>query len=131
MLRPHVGRVLAAIGSVDAAVADIRGGIPRVRVAAFGTAPSSFAPGAGRDLRRSHPDVVIEIVQFETKEAIECLHAGAADMALVHYMPDRGPRGAPRRGGARVRGDRKRRRPRVAEAPERRGHAVNLLARDR
>src|SRR5918994_5933356 len=34
-LRPHVERVLAAVGAAEGAVEDLRGGRPRLRVAAF------------------------------------------------------------------------------------------------
>src|SRR5919107_133986 len=54
-LRPHAERVLAALGGAEAAVADLRGGVPRLRLAAFGSALSSFVPAAVRELRRAHP----------------------------------------------------------------------------
>ena len=86
-LRPHVERVLSALGAAEALVADLRGGIPRLRLAAFPSALSSFVPAAVRDLRRSHRDVVVEALQLETLEAIERLRSGAADIAVVHYIP--------------------------------------------
>src|SRR5918998_1955844 len=43
-LRPHVERVLAALGAADAVVQDLRGGVPRLRLAAFPSALSSFVP---------------------------------------------------------------------------------------
>src|SRR5919199_3794037 len=45
-LRPHVERVLAAVGGAEAAVADARGETPRLRLAAFPSALSSFVPTA-------------------------------------------------------------------------------------
>ena len=87
LLRPHVERVLAALGGVDAAVEDLRGGTPRLRVAAFPSALSSFVPRAVRDLRRGHAQVVVQILQLETHEAVERVRGGEADLAVVHHMP--------------------------------------------
>jgi DNA-binding transcriptional LysR family regulator len=86
-LRPHVERVLAALGGAEAAVEDLRGGTPRLRLAAFPSALSSFVPAAVRDMRRAHPQLVVQVLQFETQEAVERLRGGAADLAVVHHMP--------------------------------------------
>ncbi len=86
-LRPHVQRVLAALGGADAAVEDLRGGTPRLRLAAFPSALSSFVPAAVRDLRRAHPQLVVQVLQLETHEAVERLRGGDADLAVVHHMP--------------------------------------------
>jgi DNA-binding transcriptional LysR family regulator len=87
LLRPHVDRVLAALGGVEAAVADLRGGTPRLRLAAFPSALSSFVPAAVRDLRRAHGQLAVQVLQLETQEAVERLRGGDADLALVHHMP--------------------------------------------
>jgi DNA-binding transcriptional LysR family regulator len=87
LLRPHVDRVLAAIGGAEAALEDARGGMRRLRLAAFTSALSSFVPAAVRDLRRAHPDLVVQVLQLETQEAIERLRDGGADLAVVHHMP--------------------------------------------
>jgi DNA-binding transcriptional LysR family regulator len=86
-LRPHVERVLAELGGAEAALEELRGGTRRLRLAAFPSALSSFVPAAVRDVRRAHPDVVVHVLQFETKEAVERLLGGDADLAVVHYMP--------------------------------------------
>lgn len=86
-LRPHVARVLAELSGAQAAVEDLRGGLRRVRLAAFPSALSSFVPAAVRDVRRADPDVVIQVLQLETKEAVEQLRKGNADVAVVHHMP--------------------------------------------
>jgi DNA-binding transcriptional LysR family regulator len=86
LLRPHVERVLAAVGHAEAAVEDVRGGTPRLRLAAFPSALSSFVPAAVRDLRRAHPRL-IQVLQLETYEAVERLQGGDADLAVVHHMP--------------------------------------------
>jgi DNA-binding transcriptional LysR family regulator len=87
LLRPHVERVLAALGAAEAAVEELRGGTPRLRLTAFPSALSSFVATAVRDLRRTHSQLVIEVLQLETREAIERLRGGEADLAVVHYMP--------------------------------------------
>jgi|SRR5215218_4638622 len=86
-LRPHVERVLAAVGGAEAAVEDLRGGTPRLRLAAFPSALSSFVPRAVRDLRRRHSELVVQVLQLETHEAVERLRGGDADLAVVHHMP--------------------------------------------
>lgn len=86
-LRPQVDRVLAALSATDAVVEDLRGGVPRLRLAAFPSALSSFVPAAVRDLRRVYGDVVVQVLQVETHEAMERLRSGAADIAVVHYLP--------------------------------------------
>jgi DNA-binding transcriptional LysR family regulator len=68
-------------------VDDLRDGSSRLRVAAFTSALSSFVPAAVRDLRREHPGLVVQVTQVETREAIERLRSGDADVALVHHMP--------------------------------------------
>src|SRR5215208_5109644 len=52
-LRPHVDRVLGALGAADSVVEDLRGGVTRLRLAAFPSALASFVPAAVRDLRRT------------------------------------------------------------------------------
>jgi DNA-binding transcriptional LysR family regulator len=86
-LRPHVERVIAALGGAEAAVEDLRGGTPRVRLAAFPSALSSFVPTAVRDLRRTHPQLAVQVLQAETHEAVDRLRGGDADLAVVHHMP--------------------------------------------
>ncbi len=87
VLRPHVERVLAALGGADSAIEEVKGATLRVRLTAFPSALSSFVPAAVRDLRRAHPDLAVRVIQLETSEAIEHLRMGEADLALVHYMP--------------------------------------------
>jgi len=90
-LRPHVEGVLAALSAADALVEDLRGGVERLRVAAFPSALSSFVPAAVRELRRSHADVVVQITEAETQEASERVRAGAADLAVIHHLPGIAP----------------------------------------
>jgi DNA-binding transcriptional LysR family regulator len=86
-LRPHVDGVLAALGAADAVIDDLRGDIPRLRLAAFPSALSSFVPAAVRDLRRSHSEVVVQVLQLETHDAVERLRGGGADLAVIHHIP--------------------------------------------
>jgi DNA-binding transcriptional LysR family regulator len=87
ILRPHVERVLGALGGAEAAVEDVRGGMQRLRLAAFPSALSSFVPAAVRDLRRRHTDLTVQVLQLETAEAVERLRGGGADLVVVHHMP--------------------------------------------
>src|SRR5215218_6773383 len=48
---------------------------------------SSSVPRAVRDLRRTRDAVVVQVLQLETREAVEHLRGGAADIAVVHHMP--------------------------------------------
>jgi DNA-binding transcriptional LysR family regulator len=86
-LRPHIERVLADLSGAEAALEDLRGGTRRLRLAAFSSALSSFVPAAVRDARRADPNVMVHVLQLETREAVEHLRAGEADLAVVHYMP--------------------------------------------
>src|ERR687896_387385 len=86
-LRPHVERVLAALGGAEAALEDLRGGTARLRLAAFPSALSSFVPAAVRDLRRKRSQLVVQVLQLDTAEAVERVRAGGADLAVVHYIP--------------------------------------------
>jgi DNA-binding transcriptional LysR family regulator len=86
-LRPHVESVLSALGGAEAAVDDIRDGTARLRLAAFPSALSSFVPAAVRDLRREYSQLVVQVLQLETREAVEHLLGGDADLAVVHHMP--------------------------------------------
>ncbi len=74
-LRPHAERVLAAIAAAADAAEDVRGGVQRLRLAAFPSALSAFVPWAVRDLRRSQPEVLIQVTQLETHEAVAALRA--------------------------------------------------------
>jgi len=85
-LRPHAERVLAAVAAAADAAEDLRGAGERVRLAAFPSALSSFVPAAVRDLRRAQPEMVVQVTQLETHEAVEALRSGAADVAVVHHI---------------------------------------------
>jgi len=91
-LRPHADRVLAAIGDAQAALEEHAS--RRVRLAAFSSSLSTFVPSALRDLRRSDPDVVVRVLQVETREALDLLRAGEADLAVVHFFPGTAPEAA-------------------------------------
>jgi DNA-binding transcriptional LysR family regulator len=82
-LRPHANRILAAVTAAETALE--AGG--RLRLAAFPSALSSFVATAVRELRRTEPELVVQVLQCETLEAIDELARGAADLAVVHHMP--------------------------------------------
>jgi DNA-binding transcriptional LysR family regulator len=87
-LRRDVDRVLAAVARAEATLEDVRtGAAGRLRLAAFPSALSSFVAPAVRDLRRSAPDLVVQVLQLETREAVEELRRGGADLAIVHHLP--------------------------------------------
>src|SRR3954447_7490117 len=86
-LRQHVDQVLSALEGTEATVHDLRSGVLRLRLAAFGSSLSSFVPAAVRDLRRAHPELVVQVQQVETHEAVRRLRSGDADLAVVHHMP--------------------------------------------
>lgn len=86
-LRPHVERVLAAVGSAESVLGDLRSGALRLRLAAFPSALSAFMPAAVRDLRRRHPTLALQVYEQETREATERLRRGEVDVAVVHHMP--------------------------------------------
>jgi DNA-binding transcriptional LysR family regulator len=87
LLRPHAERVLAALGGAEATLEDLHSGTHRLRLAAFTSALSSFVPPAVRDLRRAHPQLVVQVLQLETREAIERLRGGGAELAVIHHLP--------------------------------------------
>jgi DNA-binding transcriptional LysR family regulator len=87
LLRPHAERVLAALGGAEATLEDLHSGTRRLRLAAFTSALSSFVPPAVRDLRRAHPQLVVQVLQLETHEAVERLRGGGAELAVVHHLP--------------------------------------------
>jgi DNA-binding transcriptional LysR family regulator len=87
LLRPHVEQVLAAVGSTEAAVDDLRSGAARLRLAAFPSALASFVPAAVREIRRAHQHLVVQVLQLEASEAIERLRSGEADVAVIDQMP--------------------------------------------
>ena len=87
LLRPQVEGVLAALGGAEAVLEELRAGTRHLRLAAFTSALSSFVPPAVRDLRRAHSELVVQVLQLETQEAVERLRDGDADLAVVHHMP--------------------------------------------
>ncbi len=86
-LLPHAQRVLAAVVGIEGALDDLHSGRRLIRLAAFTSALSSFVPAAVRDLRRANPGLVVRVLQVETREAIDRLRRGEADLAVVHHMP--------------------------------------------
>jgi DNA-binding transcriptional LysR family regulator len=89
LLRPHAERLLAGLAEADRAIDELRRRrLERVRVAAFGSALSTFVPPAVRGLRREHPGVVVALMESEPAEALGHLRTRGADLALVHHVLD-------------------------------------------
>ncbi|MBV9335849.1 MAG: LysR family transcriptional regulator [Solirubrobacterales bacterium] len=87
-LRPDVDRILAAVTAAESTLQGVQAGAPRrLRLAAFPSALASFVPTAMRELRRSEPELVVQVLQHETREALEVLRQGGADVAVVHHLP--------------------------------------------
>src|SRR5918998_3160741 len=64
LLRPRVDAVLAAIADVEAVMDDVRASTPRLRLGGFTNPLSVFLSAAVRDLRRSQPGIVVEVIQL-------------------------------------------------------------------
>ena len=87
-LRPDIDRVLQACTAAEGTLADLRAGATRrLRLASFPSALASFVPGALRRLRRGYPDLRVQVLQHETRDALELLARGGADLAVVHHLP--------------------------------------------
>jgi DNA-binding transcriptional LysR family regulator len=87
-LRPDIDRVLEACTAADATLAGLRAGITRrLRLASFPSGLASLVPGALRQLRREYPDLGVQVLQHETREALGLLTSGGADLAVVHHLP--------------------------------------------
>ena len=91
-LRPHADRVLAAVAAAQEALEEHAS--RRLRLAAFASSLSTFVPAALRDLQRGEPDLVVRVLQVETREALDLLGAGEADLAIVHFFPGTAPEAA-------------------------------------
>jgi DNA-binding transcriptional LysR family regulator len=87
-LRPYLDRLLAAAADAEAAAEDLRRPQPRrLRLAAFSSALSTFVPRAVRELRRAERDLVVQVLELETREAVERVQRGGADLAVVYHVP--------------------------------------------
>lgn len=87
-LRADVDRVLEASTAAEATLADLRTGVTRrLRLASFPSALASFVPGALRRLRGPYPGLGVQVLQHETRDALEVLARGGADAAVIHRLP--------------------------------------------
>jgi DNA-binding transcriptional LysR family regulator len=80
----HADVILARLADAEAeleAIAGARGG--RVRLVSFPTAGATIAPRAIGRFRERHPGVELTLEPREPPEALECLKAGACDIALT------------------------------------------------
>jgi DNA-binding transcriptional LysR family regulator len=84
----HADAILARIDDAEeelAAIAGLRGG--RLRMATFQSAGATVVPRAVGEFHRRHPGVELTIRQEELG-AVELLHAGEVDLALVMDFAD-------------------------------------------
>ena len=87
-LLPEVLALLTRASAADAAIDDIRGlRRGRVELATFASALASLLPPVIAEFRARHPRVTVGLADAETEAAIGALHAGTADLALIHLMP--------------------------------------------
>jgi molybdate transport repressor ModE-like protein len=76
-----------------AALSGLRAG--RVRLGAFPSATATLLPPAIAALRRSHPGLVLSLVEDEPPEALALLRAGELDLAVVFSYPEAADAPAP------------------------------------
>jgi DNA-binding transcriptional LysR family regulator len=87
-LLPEIELLLARAAAAQATVDDLRGlRRGRVRVVAFASALASVLPPVLAAFAADHPGVAVSATEAETAPAVAALHAGAADLALIHLMP--------------------------------------------
>jgi DNA-binding transcriptional LysR family regulator len=79
-----LARVETAAHELDA-IASGQGG--RLRVGAFPTANAALVPAALARLRRSSPDIGLELIEGLTRTLLDQLRAGAIDVAVVSDYP--------------------------------------------
>jgi DNA-binding transcriptional LysR family regulator len=85
VLVSHTERILAELEGARAGVARLSGGVAGVlRLAAFPTAAAALVPGAIAACRAAHPDLEVQLEQWETAEGIPALKAGRVDVLLVY-----------------------------------------------
>src|SRR5690349_6250342 len=80
-----IGRVESATTEVSAMVG-LRAG--RVRLAGFGSVMSSLVPQAVSRLGAEHPGLDIELTDTHPEEALQMLHAGEIDVAVIFRYAD-------------------------------------------
>ncbi|CAA9504924.1 MAG: Transcriptional regulator, LysR family [uncultured Solirubrobacteraceae bacterium] len=80
----HADVILARLADAEAeleAIAGMRGG--RLRMVSFPTAGATIAPRAIARFRERHPGVEVTLEPREPDEGLDCLKAGACDIALT------------------------------------------------
>ncbi|AGP52879.1 hypothetical protein M271_06265 [Streptomyces rapamycinicus NRRL 5491] len=84
LLIEHADALLARWEEAQAELESYRAGMTGpLRIAGFTTAISGLiAPAAGR-LRRSHPDLLVQVRECDTEESMDLLVAGEVDLAVV------------------------------------------------
>lgn len=89
LLARHAERVLAAVDEAEAALAAHRDTVTgRLTVSAFATACRALLPGALHRLAAEHPQLSVGLVEAHPLEALEALHRGHVDLAVVDDWPE-------------------------------------------
>ncbi|SJM51366.1 LysR substrate-binding domain-containing protein [Gulosibacter sp. 10] len=92
-LADETERLLAGLERAEAAlrrtVPEISG---RLRIAVFQTAVLAIIPAALKRLRREHPGLRIEVVQFEPETALRETWARGFDLVVAEQYPEHAPR---------------------------------------
>ncbi len=89
VLLKHATGILAGLSAAEeevAAIAGLRAG--RVRLVSFPTASSTLVPAAVAQLRGSHPGVRVSLVEAEPTESLAMLRGGECEVALAFRYPD-------------------------------------------
>lgn len=85
-------RAAEIVGRVDAADAELAALVGlqtgRVRVGAFSSALSVLVPPAAAELRRAHPNLELELTDVHPRIAVQQLHDGEIDLAIVFRYDD-------------------------------------------
>jgi DNA-binding transcriptional LysR family regulator len=88
VLAGHAERILAAIGTAEAALSELSGAQrTRLRVGTFPSGGAALMPLAVARLRRVHPDVALTLAEGEPAQIAPRLRAGELDVALLYEFP--------------------------------------------
>ena len=83
-LAEHGASVMAALDAAETALAAVaEGPSGRLRVAAFPSVVRRLLPAALAELRRAHPDLVVEIEDLEGAQGLDAVRVGRVDVAIV------------------------------------------------
>lgn len=88
-LEEHAAVLLAAEQRAIATIEQARQGLAaRLRIGMFTTAAGSLLPAVLNDLAQQYPGIVLESDEVELEDAVDGLHHGHLDLALMLDYPD-------------------------------------------